>query len=211
MNLEAWFVGATQRLAIMEVTEVPFHELTDWVVFVDGTARPVDIRHMSGQLYRGAAFKAFEPLRHKVVDRFLLTPCVPKGQMNGVILLVRDSVGKFLVQAKAEPGNRTPGRMTLTATIQASWSNLQQKLSGAIPFVELYDHPLTVKRGITQDGGQFFEKVNEICFLLLPADSAPLEIPENFTWATRGELANFTTKGFVSEHLLQALGIMAVL
>ncbi len=202
-TLETWFTQQQKELAI-EVSEVGLSEMNDWQIIEEG-AKPHHVAHASGRYHRGVFLKAWDAARNLWIERFLIAPIPPvEGEpFYGLALLARLN-GKYLVQAKAEPGNATPGHVQLTSTIHASYTNIAMKLSGEIPFTWMYADPHCASYIVSQDGAQLYLKNNKVCFLEL--EKNPDEIPANYAWATAEEISSFAKRGLISEHLMQGLG-----
>ena len=142
-------------------------------------------------------------------EQFFLQSTAP-GRAHGVVILAYYK-DRFLVQAKAEPGNETPGKVVLTTTVQASYENLQQH-KGAIAFSEYITHPRVRTWEVPQDGGMFLHKHNNVGLLALKSDEMPQPLPTSrYYWATLNDILALTASGLVSEFLLQALGIYSLL
>jgi hypothetical protein len=202
-TLEQWFEEQKQKLTI-KVEEIALADAHDWKV-IDEEARPHHIGHASGKFHRGVFLKAWDIVRNQWVERFMIAPIPPEGgeELYGVALLARYK-DRYLMQAKAEPGNATPGHVQLTSTIHASYTNIKMRLSGTVPFTWMYDDPRCAQFIISQDGAQLYLKNNKVCFLELSEE--PKDIPENFAWATVEEIHSFAKQGLVSEHVMQCLG-----
>jgi hypothetical protein len=198
-----WFAEQKERLTI-EVQEVALADMHDWQV-VEEAGRAHHIGHTSGRYHRGVFLKAWDTVRNEWIERFLIAPIPPDGarELYGVALLARYK-DRYLVQAKAEPGNKTPGHVQVTSTIQASYTNITSQLSGKIPFTWMYEDPRCVQFEISQDGAQLYLKNNTVCFLELSEE--PTEIPTNFAWATAADIRSLAKQGLVSEHVMQCLG-----
>jgi len=203
-DIELWFANQQRTLAI-DVKEVGLADMKDWSI-VEKDARPHYIGHRSGKYHRGLFLQAWDKGRGEWVERFLLAPIPPpQGEaLYGVALLARYR-GRYLLQAKAEPGNATPGHVQITSTIHASYTNIEMQLSGTVPFTWMYRDPRCVSFIISQDGAQLYLKNNKVCFLELSED--PGVIPDSFSWATPEELLAFASRGLVSEHVMQCLGV----
>ena len=201
--IQDWFSRQQEVLAI-EVKEVGLGAMKDWVLGVEGNV-PYDIRHVSGKYHRGVFLHAWDRVRNQWVERFLVAPVAQNNdqKLYGVALLARYQ-GKYLVQAKAEPGNPTTGHVQLTSTIHASSTNIVMKLSGEVPFTWMYDSPRCVHLEVCQDGAQLYLKKNNVSFIEL--DEAPESIPDNYAWASLEEIRDFAERGLISEHLMEGLG-----
>lgn len=204
-EMEAWFSKCTEHHSI-SFKKMPLEDNKDWKFTTTIDGKVDTIQHKTERMYKIVSLRAWEPLRNEWVDRCMIEP-IPEGKNNVfsmVLLAIYD--GKYLVQAKAEPGNNTPHRLVLTSTVQSSFVNLSMALSGRPPFVDFYDDPACVIFPIIQDGGQFLNKINDLCIIELK--QPPKVIPDNFYWATLEQIAHFAKKGLVSEHLLQTLGVL---
>lgn len=199
--LTEWFAKEQEVLSIT-AEEVGIENVADWNL-VEKDGAPHHIAHVSGNYHRGVFLKAWDRAREVFVDRFMIAP-IGKQALYGIALLARYD-GRYLMQAKAEPGNDTPGHVQLTTTIQASHINISEGKSGAIAFTEFYEHPACRGYVVSQDGAQLYMKKNKVCFLDLTED--PGALPEHFTWATLDEIEALAAEGLVSEHVMQCLGV----
>lgn len=191
-DLENWFKSQQEILAI-DVKEIALADGQDWVITQED-GRPHHIGHKTGKYHRGVLLKAWDNVRQAWIERFLLAPIPPEGveKFYGVTLIARYN-DRYLVQAKAEPGNPTPGHVQLTSTIQASYTNIMAQLSGSIPFTWMYKNERCIQLISSQDGAQLYLKNNKVSFLELAEE--PKEIPENFAWATAAEIKSFAQRG----------------
>jgi len=194
--MSKWF--EQQQIALgIDVLEVSPNELKNWQLTEYG------IKHISGLYHRSIFLKAFDRARKEWVDRFLIAPILNGDNLYGVALLAKKD-GRYLVQAKAEPGNNTPNHVQLTSTIHASYGNIKNQLSGAVPFVWMYEDPRCVDFVVSQDGAQLYLKNNKVCYIELSED---IEIPSNYHWMALEEIRDLAKQGLVSEHLMQCLGL----
>lgn len=202
-NVNEWFKHQQQQLAI-DVEEIALADASAWTI-VEENSRPHHIGHASGKFHRGVFLKAWDIVRNEWIERFLIAPIATEGgeDLYGVALLARYK-DRYLVQAKAEPGNKTPGHVQLTSTIHASYTNIKMQLSGQIPFTWMYGAEDCVQFVVSQDGAQLYLKNNKVCFIELASE--PTSIPDNFAWATVEEIRDFARRGLVSEHIMQCLG-----
>ena len=198
-----WFLAQQEALKI-NVKEIHLTDAHDWKLMKKDDTDSY-IGHVSGKYHRGVFLKAWDSIRNDWIERFMLAPIPPeKGEeLYGVALLARYD-GKYLVQAKSEPGNATPNHVQLTTTIQASYTNIEMQLSGVISYTWMYKDPRCVHFIVSQDGAQLYMKRNKVCFIDLTQD--PEIVSDNFTWATIDDIRSFAAEGLASEHLLQCLG-----
>ena len=204
-KIDAWFADC-QKSQGMVVEKIAAADSQDWKMTTTPDGRANNIEHYTGRLHKIVFLRAWEPLRKQWVDRCLLEPIAEGKSKSYAMILLAMCRGKYLVQAKGEPGNNTPNRVILTATVQASYASISMGLSGGVPFAELYDDPACRKVSIVQDGGQLFNKTNDICLIELQEE--PQDMPERFYWVTLEEIKNFASRGLVSEFLMQALGML---
>lgn len=126
----------------------------------------------------------------------------------GVVALACDpNMHSYLLQAKAEPGNKTLGHLLLAPTLQASKANLEAAHGGKRPpRAELLDGREIRWTEFVQDGGIFRGKVNGYAVVLV-AEHMVTSLREDERWFNVGELANAVKAGECNEHLLQALAL----
>lgn len=204
-QIETWFARCEKILHVL-VKKIPMSSSEQWKMVYDQQGKPNYIGHSSERIHKIVFLRVWEPLRNMWVDRCLLEPIAEgEGGVYSMVLLARCG-DKFLVQAKGEPGNNTPHRVVLAPTVQTSFTNINMKLSGNIPFVELYHHSACRKIKSIQDGGQLFNKISEVCVVDLEAEIE--DLPHNYYWATMEEMKHFANKGLISEHLMQTYGML---
>ncbi len=116
-----------------------------------------------------------------------------EGGILAILCAVFDDVVKFLLQAKAEPGNI--GTLQFAPTLQATWSNLKRAHGGKRPpFAEfLLDESkgkLIYESLHNEEGGRFWKKSNSN--QLLEIDPEMIELSENspFIWVTLSQAKN---------------------
>lgn len=122
------------------------------------------------------------------------------NQQTGIIgLLIRNQRGvrSFLVQAKAEAGNRT--MVQLGPTAQFSSLNYRDNPRLPTPFLfEEFSAPgrftPIAESNQPEEGARFYRESNCHRVLLLPEDAA-LTIPEDYLWISEGELRFFLNLG----------------
>jgi hypothetical protein len=79
-----------------------------------------------------------------------------------------------------------------------------------LAFKELADSPHLIKASVVQDPGMFFGKENE--YGVAPLDLSRIdELPANFYIASLPEVREVVEAGFANDHLMQTLGILALL
>jgi len=192
MDILDW-MHQKQQESSLSVEKVPLSKARDWAVRADGTVRRKDSKFYQGVIIQTSTGN-FQ------WDQLMLEP-TSSHESHGVIFLlqIKDA---FLVQAKAEPGNHTPGHVIATTTVQASHDNLA---SNKIPYAALarnYDK----KYLAPQDAGMLFGKFNE--FRHSHRDSLELEIMPGFYLASKTDIRRLAAHNLVSEYLLQSLGLL---
>ncbi|HIJ96628.1 MAG TPA: NarL family transcriptional regulator [Desulfuromonadales bacterium] len=110
----------------------------------------------------------------------------PETGILGILTRPINGVLHFCLQAKEEPGNI--GRIQLSPTVQATYSNYTGAHGGATPlFLDLFSGAgrarILFARLQTEDGGRFLYKSNRNMIVTAGSD-APLELPEGFIWLT---------------------------
>lgn len=183
-----------------------------WEVDPNG---PVVIERQDGKFFRvvNIEVEAGDVREVNTWEQPMIQPAETKiihgKEINGIVALFRNRAVqkiKYLVQAKAEPGNDTPGRVILAPTIQASASNMG--LHGdKIPFLDQLDLDSEDSRFVIQpkDGGRFFETNN---VLAMQDVKWIKEIPPNYIWATRAAIREIQQKDLVNEHLNEVFGAL---
>ncbi len=110
----------------------------------------------------------------------------------------------YLVSAKAEPGNKSRGRVLLAPSLQASRSNLEQAHGGTLPPRAEFARESGVKWvDFLKDGGRFFESTNQ---------AAVIEVDyfhpnSNERWFSRYELREALLRGVCNAHLRELLAL----
>ncbi len=102
-DLKQWFAEKKRTLAL-SVEEIAMADARDWGI-VEENGKPHHIGHASGKYHRGIFLKSFEPARGESVERFMVAPVSSSinAEDYGIALLAKHN-GRYLVQAKSEPG-----------------------------------------------------------------------------------------------------------
>jgi len=143
--------------------------------------------------------------RREVPDySMLLFREATKPGEEGIMVLVGDGQGNFLIQAKEEPGNDTEGKVLLAATLQVSRANLGQAHGGDKPLrAGLFDQVDPAKGCLIRaDGARFLSKRN--LFAVAIVDRDEFETNEFERWFTDAELCEALRDGEVGELLAHA-------
>ncbi|MDN3255278.1 NDP-hexose 2,3-dehydratase family protein [Streptomyces sp. MA25(2023)] len=183
-DLRARITGdrAVQR---MSVTRIPFAEMRGWR-FESGTHNLV---HDSGRFYSVEGLRAEAP---QGAVRAWTQPILrqPETAILGILATEIHGVLHFLMQAKAEPGNR--GGVQLSPTVQATRSNYTRVHKGrAVPYVEYFrgaaGRQVLVDARLSEQGNWFHQKRNRNIVVEVPS-SAGVESRPDHHWLTLGQL-----------------------
>lgn len=173
---------AAQR---MRVNRIAFSELRGWRFAPDTQ----DLVHDSGgffsveglhvQMPQGVVPEWSQPILHQ-----------PETAILGVLAKEFDGVLHFLMQAKAEPGNRRG--VQISPTVQATRSNYTQVHKGrAVPYVEYFRQAdgksVVVDVRLSEQGTWFYRKRNRNIVVEVPPDEE-VESRPGYYWLTLGQL-----------------------
>ena len=155
---------------------IPLKEARGWTSDPDSGV----IRHQSGQFFSVEAVRTKAGAAREVADWDQPIFTQPDGGILALVCGRADGGIRFLLQAKAEPGNI--GNLQIAPTIQATRSNLRQAHQGDFPPLgELLLDNAPVETiyavGHNEEGGRFWRKTNENR-LLYVADLAAIAEPE---------------------------------
>ncbi|MFG2016546.1 NDP-hexose 2,3-dehydratase family protein [Actinomadura geliboluensis] len=178
----AWLAERRDRNPF-EVTGVPFARLDGWA-FASGSG---DLVHRSGRFFsvEGIRVRAGRgPVRtweQPIINQ-------PDVGVLGIVAREIDGVLRFLMQAKAEPGN--VNTVQLSPTVQATASNFQRVHGGAPSrYLEYFarDGLARVLVDVLQSeqGAWFRGKRNRN---IVVETTGPVDVHEDFAWFTLGEL-----------------------
>lgn len=134
----------------MRAEVVPISQVGDWQVLVDESGQAVSVGRADKKFHEAVTVRVSNARREVPDYSTLLFREATKPGEEGVMVLVGDGQGNFLIQAKAEPGNDTEGKVLLAATLQVSRANLGQAHGG----VYLREQSSSV-RSIPPDGASF--------------------------------------------------------
>lgn len=195
--MEKWqdWLKGKQEASKMEVTPISLSEIRGWEVTPEALQRP------DGAFFTVGGVNIAPTAQREVTswDQPML-----KEVGQGAIVLVYDRLEGFLLQAKAEPGNKADGRVLLAPTLQASMSNLVAAHGGKKPpRAELVTEDVEWTEFL-QDGGRYFEKSNN--YTILEVEET-IEATANERWFSVAELAQAIAAGYANEHLIQAFAL----
>jgi oxidase EvaA len=168
---------------------IPLNDLRGW----QQDPETGDIAHESGQFFGISGVRVSAKGLREVMswDQPIYTQ--PEG---GVLAMICERTGdgivRFLLQAKAEPGNL--GILQFAPTTQATWSNLRRAHKGKLPPLSGYllgeeDCRLVYAADHNEEGGRFWQKSNSNRIIL--AEEGALD-PESlgglFIWASLSQI-----------------------
>jgi dTDP-4-dehydro-6-deoxy-alpha-D-glucopyranose 2,3-dehydratase len=165
----------------------PLAALTDWTTDADGSV----IRHRSGRFFtvEGRHMELFGPGPTRSWEQPIVVQ--PEVGLLGIIAKEIDGVLHFLLQNKAEPGNRNG--IQLSPTVQATRSNYSRVHGGtAIPYLDRFLGPAQLPHRTLTDvrqsehGSWFLGKRNRNVVIEVFDD---IEVFDNFYWLTLGQVA----------------------
>jgi hypothetical protein len=194
-----WFLEQ-QKKSRLQARIVPLQQSRSWRVQPDGT-----IAYDNKAYYEGVVVRYGLPGEEQYENLMLQSTSLRRLRnrpIHGIILLA-EYQGKYLVQAKAEGGNVTDGRMVLTTTMQSNWENVEKK---DIPYKEFLKLTPVFQFAAPQDAGMFYRKHNE--YRLVRLESEPELVNERFRLATLDEIAGLQQRDLVGDHLTQMIGHM---
>lgn len=188
MNIEQWFENIQKHNPYKTQEKTPI---------LDALKNDTFKEIYNENTYRGVLVRTTDELGG-VDKRLLLESTSSEEGIHGIIILLEHE-GKYLIQAKPEVGYADT--WALTATVQSSWYKLRR---AEIPYAELFQDTPKYIINVPQDAGMFFHKVNQ--FRLVHREVMPT-IRERFFLASPQEIFAAAGRGWVSEHLTQALGL----
>ena len=184
-EVKSWFREKKEK-STLEVLDIPLNNLKDW--YRDHETG--NIQHKSKDFFviHGVRVKARTRETEIGWDQPILEQVGYDGGLLGIIRQRFDEVPHYLCEAKEEPGNY--GKVQISPTLQATYSNLNQAHGGRKPnFSEFFinkDSNSTVttlfEAWLAEDGGRLYLKRNK--GMLVEVDqSCQIELPnQNFIW-----------------------------
>ncbi|MBI2573083.1 NDP-hexose 2,3-dehydratase family protein [Candidatus Woesearchaeota archaeon] len=196
MNILTWFKEEQQKSTLQQKI-IPLTESKEWHITSQGKLEKKDGKYYEVVIV--AYQKPGEPWYENAMIHSTSPHQFQERQAHGVVLLAQYK-DKFLVQAKAEAGNSTPGHIVLTTTIQSNHENVNKY---PIPYKDLITKPALFRFAAPQDAGMFYGKHNEYLFVQLQTQT-PTQ--DHFFWATLEEIKELQKLNLVGDHLTQMLG-----
>jgi oxidase EvaA len=165
---------------------IPLSEARGWIV----DPQTGDVRHESGEFFIVHGIRVKHTPTREVGESGWDQPIITQvGYDGGIAGLLRRrvrGVPHYLINAKAEPGN--PGRLQLSPTMLATFSNLRMAHGGKKPpFAEFFEQPdsartrMICRKWITEDGGRFNLKRN-LAMVIEVYEDVRIERDSDFRW-----------------------------
>jgi oxidase EvaA len=150
------------------------------------------IRHASGHFFAVEGVRSVSGGSREVAqwDQPIFTQ--PEGGILAIVCARRGDEVRFLLQAKAEPGNI--GTVQLAPTIQCTYSNLRRAHRGGLPPLGellLEDSPArpVYQASHNEEGGRFWRKINSNRLLMVDdLEAVAARHPDRFVAASLGQI-----------------------
>ncbi len=192
-----------KTLYTLDVSYLPLNQVRHWV------RRDGLVRHETTNYFSviGVAVRAHD----REVDSWSQPILKHEGLgLVGVVAQRKQGVLHFLVQAKVEPGIMDVLEMGPTVSI---WDIDRRAVDESrAPFLERFlDAPperVHYDRIQSEEGGRFYHLRNRYMLVELPEGEA-VELPENFTWMTLGQIMDFVRLN--NYFNIEARGLLACL
>ena len=180
------WLGAQRRQCKMQVETIPMQDVEQWAVDPSTGAT----RHETGEFFEVIGIRVSQGDQREQTE--WCQPIIYQREMGILGILCQRINGecRYLLQAKAEPGNLY--KLQISPTLQATVSNLKRAHGGRKPiFAEYFENPrpgsVIYATYQTEDGGRLYLKTNLNMLVEVDPDEA-LEIPDNFRWLSMYEI-----------------------
>ncbi len=199
-NIVQWF-KEEQKQSTLHEKIVPLDQSKEWEIGNQGSLARKDKHYFDVVIVR------YGKNPQEQFENAMIRSCslekLEGRQIHGLVLLA-EYQGKFLVQAKAEAGNTTPGHIVLTTTIQSNYENIHKY---PILYKELLQQKPVLQAAAPQDAGMLYGKHNEYRFVRLKKS---IELSPHFYWATLDEIRELQKLNLVGDHLTQMIGHITI-
>ena len=169
----------------MSVETIPLKDCEGWSTSQDNG----NITHKSGAFFKVEGLRISLSTEREVStgwDQPILTQIGFDGGLLGILRKRVNGIPRYLLEAKAEPGNY--GLVLLSPTLQATFSNLKRAHGGSKPrFADIFESPdpntmeKLFSNWMSEDGGRLYNKRNYGMLIEVDEDFE-LEIPDTFNW-----------------------------
>jgi dTDP-4-dehydro-6-deoxy-alpha-D-glucopyranose 2,3-dehydratase len=204
-ELKVWF-NEKRNNSSMKIEEIGINELKGWKV----NPKDGNISHNSKHFFMIRGLRVHVDSREVSGgwDQPIIEQVGYDGGILGIIRKRFDGVPHYLCEAKSEPGNY--GGIQLSPTLQATFSNLNQKHNGIKPyFSEFFEKMDTIPEikvlfdaWLSEDGGRLYKKRNRGILIEIP-ESTNLELPnDNFCWVSLFQIKQLLSEdGWINPHI----------
>jgi len=186
-EIKQWFLDKKLN-PIVDIKEIDIKEMKDWSV----DTKTGNISHDSNHFFMIRGIRIEVETRESIGgwDQPIIEQIGYDGGLLGIIRKRFLGVPHYLCEAKIEPGNY--GVVQLSPTLQATFSNLNQKHNGRRPlFSEYFDGNKDIPNSkilfdswLAEDGGRLYKKRNRGILIELP-ESYEIPLPnDNFCWVS---------------------------
>lgn len=174
-----WFKDKREKCT-MDVKEIGINELEKWHI----DEKTGNIVHDSGEFFSVIGVKVSNTSMREVIGWTQPMIYQKEGGILGILRKKIDGVAYYLLHAKAEPGN--PGKLQLSPTLQATFSNLKRAHEGKKPrFAEYFEDPkpgtIVYSKWFAEDGGRLHLKSNKN---MLVETNDEIDVPDDYIWLT---------------------------
>ena len=203
-DVRAWF-EAERAACTMTVEDIPLTECAGWLQ----DPKTGDWVHESGEFFRVQGVRVRVDSREVGRggwDQPILTQVGFDGGLLGLLRQRHNGIPLYLVEAKAEPGNF--GKLQISPTLQATFSNLKRAHSGRKPrFAEYFESPdqmcadVHFAAWLSEDGGRLNLKRNR--GMLVEVDPGTIgDLPPGFAWVSMFQIkALLYENAWISPHI----------
>lgn len=178
-----------RRKASFSSELIPLSQIDGWTIKADTG----DIFHNSGQFFSIQGVRTTSCGLREVNSWDQPIYNQVEGGILSLIAHRRDDTVKFLLYAKAEPGNI--GNLQFAPTIQCTWSNIKQAHKGKRPpfssFISGESKSTLIYEALhNEEGGRFWRKSNSNRIYLVNGPWDYEYNQDHFIWATLSQIKN---------------------
>ncbi len=203
-----WFKNQKKK-SNFKIKSIRLEDCKDW--YFD--KKKGFIRHITKEFFYVQGVRIFNT-KNREVKQGWDQPILTQVRFNGGILcLFRKKINglpHYLVEAKAEPGN--PDKLQISPSIQATYSNINQKHKGKKPlylnYINSTNSKVLISHDISEDGGRLFKKRNKIMLVEIKNNQLA-KVKENFRWISLYEIKYLLNKNtWVSPHIRSIISLV---
>lgn len=184
-SVKKWFLQKRHECT-MQLEDIPLNQTKDWLIDPDTG----NVQHISGEFFSVHGLRITQSGDREVGQQGWDQPIVTQtgfdGGLLGILSKRFEGIPHYLIEAKAEPGNY--GKLQLSPTLQATFSNLKMAHKGRKPHFSHFfedantnDATVLYQQWLSEDGGRFYLKRN-MAMLIEISEKLELDIPQSFIW-----------------------------